>query len=80
MVQDPVMHLYASSLLESLRLAATGQSTSSNHAGTVPLVIAAVVLFVAAVVVRKIIKLAIIVVLVAIVALVLAGYRSGLFG
>ena len=74
------MHTYASNLLESMRLAATGTSSTSSHAGTLPLVIVAVVLFVAAVVVRKIIKLAIIVVLAAIIALVLAGYRAGVFG
>jgi hypothetical protein len=70
----------SSSLLDSLRLAATGQTSTSSHAGTVPLVIVAIVLFIAAVVVRKIIKLALIVVVAAIVALVVAGYRSGLFG
>jgi hypothetical protein len=74
------MQLSASDLLDSLNLAATGQSSTSSHAGTVPLVIVAIVLFVAAVVVRKIIKLALVVVLAAIVALVFAGWRAGVFG
>ena len=39
-----------------------------------------IVLFVTAVVVHKIIKLAIVVVLAAIVALAVAGWRAGLFG
>jgi hypothetical protein len=73
----PDMHLLASRLLHSLDLAAVSKT---SHAGTVPLVIVAAVLFVAAVVVRKIIKLAIVVVLAAIVALVFAGWRGGLFG
>ncbi|MDX6205350.1 MAG: hypothetical protein QOE76_3480 [Frankiales bacterium] len=71
------MHLLASRLLHSLDLAAVSKT---SHAGTVPLVIVAAVLFVAAVVVRKIIKLAIVVVLAAIVALAVAGWRAGLFG
>ena len=40
----------------------------------------AVVLFVAAIVVRKVIKLAIVVVIAGIVALLFAGWRGGLFG
>jgi hypothetical protein len=78
----PDMHLLASRLLHSLNLAAVDNQVAktTSHAGTVPLVIVAVVLFVAAIVVRKIIKLAIVVVLAAIVALVFAGWRGGLFG
>jgi hypothetical protein len=76
----PDMHLLASRLLHSLNLAAVDtQVAKTSHAGTVPLVVIAVVLFVAAVVVRKVIKLAIVVVLAAIVALVFAGWRAGLF-
>lgn len=75
------MHLLASHLLHSIKLATIqAEVDKTSHAGTVPLVVVAVVLFVCAVVVRKIIKLAIIVVLAAIVALVFAGWRSGLFG
>jgi hypothetical protein len=73
----PVMRISASELLSSINLAATDKA---SHAGTVPLVIVAIVLFFAAVVVRKIIKLALVVVLAAIIALIFAGWRSGLFG
>ncbi len=75
------MHPLASRLLHSVDLAVLQSKVdTASHAGTVPLVIVAVVLFVAAVVVRKIIKLAIVVVIAAIVALVFAGWRAGLFG
>lgn len=74
------MHLFASRLLQSVHLSAAQTDVDkASHAGTVPLVVIAVVLFVAAVAVRKIIKLAIVVVLAAIVALLFAGWRSGLF-
>jgi hypothetical protein len=76
----PDMHPLASTLLHSVDLSAVQTKVdNASHAGTVPLVIVAVVLFVAAVIVRKIIKLAIVVVLAAIVALVFAGWRGGLF-
>jgi hypothetical protein len=76
----PGMHLLASRLLHSLNLAVLdNQVAKSSHAGAVPLVVVAGVLFVAAVFVRKIIKLAIVVVLAAIVALAVAGWRAGLF-
>ena len=75
------MHLLASRLLRSLDLAGVqAQVDKTSHAGAVPLVVVAVVLFVAAVVVHKIIKLAIMVVLAGIVALAFAGWRAGLFG
>lgn len=74
------MHLLASRLLHSVNLAALkSQVDKSSHAGAVPLLVIAIVLFVAAVVVRKVIKLAIVVVLAAIVALVFAGWRAGMF-
>jgi hypothetical protein len=77
----PDMHPLASRLLSSVDLSALqSKAATASHAGTVPLVIVAVVLFVAAIVVRKIIKLAIVVVLAAIVALAFAGWRAGLFG
>jgi hypothetical protein len=74
------MHLLASRLLHSLNLAAIDtQVDKTSHAGAVPLYVVAGVLFVAAIVVRKIIKLAIVVVLAAIVVLVVAGWRAGAF-
>jgi hypothetical protein len=77
----PDMHLLASHLLSSVDFSALQSKVAkTSHAGTVPLVIVAVVLFVAAIAVRKIIKLAIVVVLAAIVALAFAGWRAGLFG
>ena len=75
---------FASSLLHSLHRRSLSsiqaQVDKTSHAGAVPLVVVAIVLFVAAVVVHKIIKLAIVVVLAAIVALAFAGWRAGLFG
>ena len=56
------------------------QADSSSHSGATPLVIVAIVLFIAAIVVRKVIKLAIVVVIAGIVALLFAGWRGGLFG
>jgi hypothetical protein len=77
----PGMHLLASHLLSSVDLSALqSKAGTTSHAGTVPLVVVAVVLLVAAIVVHKIIKLAIVVVLAAIVALIVAGWRAGLFG
>jgi hypothetical protein len=76
----PGMHLLASRLLHSLNLAALdNQVDKTSHAGAIPLVVVAGVLFVAAIFVRKVIKLAIVVVLAAIVALVFAGWRAGTF-
>jgi hypothetical protein len=80
----PDMHALASSVLHSftsLRLSSIQAEVSkTSHAGAVPLLVVAIVLFVAAVVVHKIIKLAIVVVLAGIVALAVAGWRAGLFG
>jgi hypothetical protein len=56
------------------------KTDTTSHAGAVPLLVVAIVLFVAAVVVRKVIKLAIVVVLAGIVVLVIAGWRAGTFG
>ena len=75
------MHLLATRLLQSVDLSAVQSKVdTASHAGTVPLVIVALILFVAAVVVRKIIKLAIVVVVAGIVALLFAGWRAGMFG
>jgi hypothetical protein len=80
----PDMHALASSVLHSIRSASLSsiqaQVDKSSHAGAVPLLVVAIVLFVAAVVVHKIIKLAIVVVLAGIIALAFAGWRAGLFG
>jgi hypothetical protein len=77
----PDMHLLATRLLHSFNLASLdAQVDKTSHAGAIPLVVVAIVLFVAAVVVHKIIKLAIVVVLAGIVALAVAGWRAGLFG
>jgi hypothetical protein len=76
----PGMKVLAS-LWHSVNLATVeAQADKTSHAGAVPLLVVAIVLFVAAVVVHKIIKLAIVVVLAAIVALAVAGWRAGLFG
>lgn len=80
----PDMHALASSLLHSLhdvRFSSVQAAVDkTSHAGAVPLLVVAIVLFVAAFVVHKIIKLAILVVLAGIVALAVAGWRAGVFG
>lgn len=75
------MHPLASRLLSAVDLSSIhNQADSTSHSGATPLVIVAIVLFIAAIVVRKVIKLAIIVVIAGIVALLFAGWRGGLFG
>ena len=73
---DAVVHSLSSASLSSLQAAVD----KTSHAGAVPLVVVGIVLFVAAFIVHKIIKLAIVVVLAGIVALAVAGWRAGLFG
>lgn len=52
-------------------------SDKASHAGTVPLLIAGVALLVAAIIVRKIIKLAILVAIVGAIAIGFSAWRSG---
>ena len=73
---DAVVHSLSNASLSSLQAAVD----KTSHAGAVPLVVVGIVLFVAAFIVHKIIKLAIVVVLAGIVALAVAGWRAGLFG
>ena len=52
---------------------------AAAHSGAVPLALVGVVLFLAALVVRRIIKLAVVIVLVGLVAIGLAAWRAGVF-
>lgn len=53
---------------------------ATDHQGTVPLLVAGLVLLVAAAVVRRVIRLALLVALAGAVAVALAAWRSGAFG
>jgi hypothetical protein len=55
-------------------------ATASDHAGTIPLIVAGVALLLVAGVVRRLIKLALVVAVVGIVALIVAAWRAGVFG
>lgn len=65
--------------LSSVRTSLEAAADTSKHSGTIPLLVVALGLFVAAVIVRKLIKLAIVVVVAGIVVLVIAGWRAGTF-
>jgi hypothetical protein len=54
-------------------------TADADHRGAVPLALVGVALFLAALVVRRIIKLAITIVVVGVVAVVLAAWRAGVF-
>ncbi|MFL6139116.1 MAG: hypothetical protein ACJ74O_15135 [Frankiaceae bacterium] len=55
-------------------------AADADHRGAVPLALVGIALFLAAIVVRRIIKLATVVVVVGIVAVVLAAWRGGILG
>jgi hypothetical protein len=57
------------------QLAAT---TAADHAGTIPLILAGIALLLAAGIVRRLIKLALLVAVAGLIALVLAAWRAGL--